>query len=473
MIKSKLFDVLKSFSKEDMKRFGDYLNSPFFNKRKLISDLFNVYRKFYPAFSDKSFTKEKVFKKIFPDKKFSDEVFRNLNSILHSHAEDFLSIINYSGNSLVMKQHLLSEINHRNILPVFKKNFDESLEMLESSVHKDLKYFYSGFSLFQNKDLYNSMINRFSKEDIIASEKNLVIFFVMQLLEIQNYILFECRILDLDDSLYLDKGFTEKLLKALPKEITELPQIRIYYNAWMLELSSEKKYYDNLRSLINSHGHLIEKEKHYNKYLDMIHYLKRTSSTQDIETVKELFHLRKEIVEKGLFMENTITNIFFMNLVRSAIRLNELEWAANFISQYQTLLIPRYREITAYLALAFLHFEKREFGEALSYAARVKYEDSYYSLEVKNLTARIYYEMKDYELLQNFISSYRMYLSKNRTLGKNEIGSHGTFLKFLDKLLKISEQKKLYKTDALEEQVRKADFINKPWILEKIEELAN
>ncbi|MBS1552655.1 MAG: hypothetical protein JST15_11380 [Bacteroidetes bacterium] len=471
MIRSKVIDILRTFTKEDVKKFGDYLASPLFNKRAVILNLFNIYKKYYPDFSDKGLTKEKVFRKLSEGKSYNDEVFRNLNSILLKHAEDFLSYLNYAGNPVTVKKHLLSEINFRSLLPVFEKNFEESVKILESEKHRDIEYFFRNYNMYLQKDIYNSFINRFSSEDIIFAEKNLVIFFITKIMEIQNYILYECRILGLDNSLYLNDNFLESILKNIPSEIKQLPQIKIYYNALKLEQTNKERYYGSLKKLLSEHGDLIEKEKHYNMYADLIDYIKRTRPKDDLKTTSEIFELRKDIIEKNLFTENFITNMFFLNVVKSGLKLGKSGWVENFIKKYSGLLTEKYRESTKELSFAFLHFEKKDFGTALSFASRVRYEDNYYNLEVRNLTARIYYETDSYEILTDFINSYRMYLSKNRALNIKDITSHTLFLSFTGKLLKIKELKKYHKLDELEAQVLKKDFINKYWILEKIKEL--
>ncbi len=471
MIKSKIFDVFGGFSKDELKKFGNYLRSPLFNKRKVIYTLFEIYRKYYPDFSDRNLSKEKVFSRIFPGKKFSDEILRNLNSILLKHAEEFLSFLNYSGDPFTVKKHLLYEINHRNLLTIFAKNFEESRKISEKSVRRDLDYFYNEYDLFHQKDIYNSIINKFSKEDITFSEKNLIAFFVMKLLEIENYILYENRILNLDKSLYLRDTFIDELLKKVPDDITQMPQIQIYYNTYKLEQTSDEKYYNKLKTLLNKFGDMIGKEKHYNNYQVMIDYIKRTKSIVDIKTNSELFHLRKEIIEKDLIMENTITNMFFMNLVKSGLRLKEFDWIYNFINNYQSYLIPKYREITRDLSLALYNFEKKNYNESLSYAALVRFEDNFYNLEVKNLTSRIYFEMNEFEALVNLMNSYSMYLAKNRSIDLKTKQSHAIFISCMNKLIKIKELRKSYKLDAISSQIENKDIVNKYWIVDKIYEL--
>lgn len=467
MIKSKVIELLKELTKEELKRFGDYLSSPFFNKRSVLVDLLNTYKKFHPEFEHKSLTKEKVFSKLFPGKSYNDENFRNLNSLLLKNAENFLSFLNYENNPFAVKKHLLSEINHRKIFSLFEKNFEETKKIIESYSERDMNYFQDMYSLYLQKDIFNSIMYKFSKEDIMISERHLLSFFVMKLLEIHNYIIYQCKVLGLSKENFLQNDFMDKLFKIIPEDITNMPQIQIYYIALKLEQTDDRKYYDKFKKILKEHGGLLDKEKHYNNYLYMIDYIKRTREAGDLDSVSELFHLRKEIIEKNLLMENTIKNMFFLNLVKSGLRLKEHDWVFKFIMEYQPLLSARYKDATVNLSLALYYFDRKDFDKSLSHAAQVGYEDNFYNLEVKNLTARIFFETYQYDALISFISSYRMYLSKNRTLSKKEFSSHNKFLNFLDKLIRIKEQKKFYKVKALMNDADKAEFVSNSWVMDK------
>ena len=471
MIKAKVLDILKALSKDELKQFGEYISSPVINKRETVAELFNAYRKHFPEFSDKSFTKEKVFRKLYPGKAYNDEVFRNLNSQLLKHAEDFLSFLSYTSNQFSVKKHLLSELLNRNILSLFEKNLNEATDSLEKQTAHDLDYFSKSYELFIYKDLYNSFRNDFNKQDIQRAERDLVVSFVMKILEIQNYVLYESRLLGLDRSLYLSDKFTENLMKNLPDDIREMPQVQIHFNAFMLEKTDGEKYFTKLHSLVLEYGDLLEKEKLYNKYIDLIEHLKRTRSMNDTRTVSEVFTLRREIIEKGLFTENFMTNMFFLNMVKSGSRLKEFDWVKEFIESYNGLINEDYRHSTYQLALSTLNFEMKKFDEALSHLALVKYEDNYYNLEVRNLTSRIYYEKGETDLLNDFLNSYRIYVSKNRSLSSKDCESHTHFISVLGKMVRIKESGKSYKIDELMPSERKKEFINKTWILEKLKDL--
>lgn len=55
----KLVSLLKTFSKIELNRLKDFIYSPYFNKQKYVTGMFDEIIKHYPEFSSENFTKEK------------------------------------------------------------------------------------------------------------------------------------------------------------------------------------------------------------------------------------------------------------------------------------------------------------------------------------------------------------------------------------------------------------------------------
>jgi hypothetical protein len=50
MEKSKVIDIFRTFSPDELKRFRDFVHSPFHNKNKNVIRLFEILKKYYPDF---------------------------------------------------------------------------------------------------------------------------------------------------------------------------------------------------------------------------------------------------------------------------------------------------------------------------------------------------------------------------------------------------------------------------------------
>ena len=77
MNKSSLIEILRSFDKEELTKFEDFLNSPYHNKNRNTLRLFTVVKKYFPNFKSEELNKEIVWKKLFPDKDYNYGVMKN------------------------------------------------------------------------------------------------------------------------------------------------------------------------------------------------------------------------------------------------------------------------------------------------------------------------------------------------------------------------------------------------------------
>ncbi len=99
MHNSKLIEILRKFDKKEINGFYDYVCSPYFNKEKVIMNLTEHLKKSYPDFKEEFIQKEKVYKKLYPGKKYNDSVMRNVLSKTMRLAEDFLTLKEFEYNT--------------------------------------------------------------------------------------------------------------------------------------------------------------------------------------------------------------------------------------------------------------------------------------------------------------------------------------------------------------------------------------
>lgn len=90
MQQTKLIVLWQTLNSEEMKRLGDYLKSPYFNKREAPIALYKILAAHYPDFDNLKW--DKLFKKAFPDKPaYNDVYLRNVLSDLYALTEGFLT----------------------------------------------------------------------------------------------------------------------------------------------------------------------------------------------------------------------------------------------------------------------------------------------------------------------------------------------------------------------------------------------
>ena len=89
----KLTSLLKTFSKQEIKDFEKYLQSPFLNTSgEYILKFFETVKKYYPGFDSDNFTKQNIFKEIYPKEKYNDARMRKLTSETMKLIQDYLGV---------------------------------------------------------------------------------------------------------------------------------------------------------------------------------------------------------------------------------------------------------------------------------------------------------------------------------------------------------------------------------------------
>ena len=91
MLKTKSLEILNTFSNEEFRRFADFVSSPYHNTNKKLVALTKALEKFYPQFELPALTKEYLFTKIFGQKKYNDQMMRNLFSEYLKICENYIA----------------------------------------------------------------------------------------------------------------------------------------------------------------------------------------------------------------------------------------------------------------------------------------------------------------------------------------------------------------------------------------------
>ena len=121
MISSKAIELLKSFSEAEFKEFGLFAASPYFNRENVQVKFYEILKKHYPDFSSRTFTKEQIYKKLYPGKTFSDGVMRNILSKTLELAENFISIQHFQKDEFTYSYTLMRELSKRKAEKLFIK----------------------------------------------------------------------------------------------------------------------------------------------------------------------------------------------------------------------------------------------------------------------------------------------------------------------------------------------------------------
>ena len=195
MLKSPVIKILKTFSKQDMKEFGLFVQSPFFNTNQSVIKLFEQIKKFHPEFEEKIPGKELLFEKTFGKIKYDDSFMRVTVFRLLELAKEFLIHRNLKRNHLLKETILLDEFNFCELYDIMLKSISELEKKTDKLKVKDDEIYFVKYRMEYYKNevkakdtkmiTYKDTLN----EDLMLEQKNLNIYFFINSLKFFQYFL--------------------------------------------------------------------------------------------------------------------------------------------------------------------------------------------------------------------------------------------------------------------------------------------
>lgn len=115
-------------------------------------------------------------------------------------------------------------------------------------------------------------------------------------------------------------------------------------------------------------------------------------------------------------------------------------------------------------------FYKGQYGEALRLINQVEFTDIFYALDTRTMQIKIYYQLDEWDPMQSAIEAFKVYLRRNKTLSDNVKQLYNNFLKFIERLSKLTKRDKL-KLQELKERIEETRQIaDIGWLQAKVDE---
>ncbi len=477
MNKSILVEQIKKFSSKEVKDFGEFVDSPFFNKNQGVIKLYDYIRKQYPDFNSEKMKKEYVYSKVFPKAEYNDGFMRTLMFNLSNLAEEFFAYCGFKSKQFSEKRYLLHELNERGLDRQIEKNMKEILNEFSKVAVVNVDFYYNKFALEYEYFYYLTRIHFDKPEkfinntDIVNIFSHLTYFYLLHVLKFYIYFLNIKNIFKVNFNTGLIKDFIENMKPGL---YAEEPLISLYYNILMLHLKEdEESYFDEVQKIVKKYENMFETEEALDAYINLENYCKRMMRKGKKEYQKKLFDIYKNEIKMELYKaEGKMSSKFFRSVVETGLKLNEKEWTKDFIESCKTEMPGDAAENTYFYALSLFEFAARNYEKALELLSKVKYNDIYHKTEVRCLITEIYYELNMEDVLASHLDSFRHFITNDRLIAEERKEYFSNFVKYARNLNSLKNKKSgpdvyMLKRKAEEETV----LYNKEWILEKINEL--
>jgi len=451
-----------------------FVQNPYFNPNGDVIRLFSYLERFAPKFEDVNLTAENAFKEIYPNKTFDKRKLDSLMNRLYDVIKKFIYASGSKTNRIDVEISVLAFCKKR-----YPKRFDNQLRKVNKLLGGETK----GSMLYQYKIvteyevLEYRQLNQLPVDCVPASEALDKFYWLSKLplfAEMLNRKLIRADTHDFSEiEAYLE--FVKQV------GYTEVPLIQMWYCLVRIFKDIVDKTpatladYHRFKTLFFQNLDDLHPNDKRNLYIFLRNII-RFSSFEDADYYREEFEIDQLGLKQGLIFFNGFLREFTtLNIIKSAIRLEKIRWAKDFLQQYKDVFWRRFAdEILAYCE-AFINFYEGKYDKALALFTEVEYNNIFFEIERRIKLIQIYYEIEDIDLFEKEIKKkLRPYISNNR----NRIGDmyRQSYLDFATYARKISDTPRLYsdKISELETAIRKIPvrlLLEKKWLLDKLDEL--
>lgn len=464
---SKLILLLQTFSTSELRAFKDFVESPFFNKNKELIRLNRHLKKLASKdFPESKLTREAVFKAVYPGQTYDDKQLNYAMSLLLKLAERFVGLQRYERAGILPDYHLLGEYVQRGLDKNYHYIFQQASDKAKANPHRDAEYYFQGHLLSEVADVH------FSRQNIRRYDPNLQqatdfldAFFLAKKLR------YLCNMLD--QQKFISTDYQLNMLDEIKHyleshDFSRIPAIHLYH-LLLLALTEPEPgaYFENYtRQLRQSATHFSPGEQR-SLYHFAINFCIHQIRLGDKKYTQNLMDLYREGVDNQVLLEDgQLSPWTFKNMVKLGLGLGRYDWVEDFVTHYSEKLDKSKRTDAYHFNLADLNYHRKNYDLALQHLNQVEFSDIHYHLGVKVMLLKIYYESREDDAFQSLVSTFKIFLHRNKNVPGEVKEPYLNFVNLLHELYKSGKEKH----DMLRKKVQETRMLtDRSWLLQQLD----
>lgn len=470
MHQSKLISLLKTFTKKEIREFGSFVRSEFFNKNKQLIEFSDYVCKFYPEFAANELEKEEVFVKLFPNQKYDEPKMRYMMSDLTLLLEEYISVNYFMEDDFYKKFFLIKSFNERKLDKFFNQNLEDINVFNQKKTFRDSEFYFNQYLIEEVSYEFTSE-RRNRSFDISLQEvvDNLEFNYLAKSLKYYCEMVNRSNILSVKYNL----NFFDELIQYLLKgDFNDKPAIKIYLSIYQtLSGSDNQDVYFELLEQLQHYSHLFKQKEQRDMFVFAQNYcIKRINGGYD-GAIEQMFDLYQMMVDKKLIYEGKyVSQPDFKNIITVGLRLNKIEWVEQFIEGFKNDLNPEFAENATTYSQAWIHFSRKEYDKSRRMLLKVEFNDVYYHLDSKSLLLKVYYEMNEFDAFFSLVDAFRIYLKRNKFISETQRNNYQNFVNMANKLMKLKSRGQKFSSDLIEEINNTKPMADLVWLQLKMSE---
>lgn len=432
MEKSRLAQLIQTFTPTERREIRKFLESPFFNSRADVLQLFDWFVQRENPQPEKTAAKRHLFGNEQPP----DQELRLRMTYLSRLLERYIAQKELDSDPTRRELLLAAGLRRRNLAKPFLQQAAWLEKTLDEQPLRDANFYESKSQLHWQWHQQESAENATANQHLLAASRAADVAFLALKLRQICLVAAHKSVWTVDFQLVGEKElveFSEKYFAA------DEPVIAIYLDCLRtLRQPEDESNFQNFKKMLLQRGSIFPPDEQRSLFLWAINFGVRRLNAGERRYFQEISDLYRAGLSSSVLLENGVLTAYtFSNVVAAGLQTGDLDWVSFFIENFKNKLEKQHRESATSFNLARLEFARRRFDAVLELLQKANYRDPLLNLAAKTLLLKTWFELGETEILHSHLDAMRNYIHRKRVLGYHRT-NYLNILKFADKLLTIN-----------------------------------
>ncbi len=473
MYKTSIVKILKTLSKTELRELGKFVQSPYFNSRTEVVQLYDALTQVLDS-PPLLYEKEKLFALIAPtSRSYDDAQMRQWIHQLLKVIKAYFVQKEIEEDKTAHQLLLAKAFRKRGMDEYFEKEIGNAVVSNGEQPYRHAEFHFRNYQISYEKIEYASFTRRKGEMPFEELMQSLSKFFAAEMLRLNSFSLSYQNVSQRSIEAPLLKEVLNllehgNLFEIQSSQDTEVEVLKMYYHIFKALKTSNSLNFNEFKRLLNEHLDKLPEIECRTIYSLAFNFCTKKINSGEIEYLQHYFDLNLLGLENGFLLENGILSKFiYKNTVSAAIRLSKYDWVRQFLEEYKQFLHPKDREATYSYNLAAYYIGIKDYEKAQRLLQFAEFGDLQNNLAGRAYLVRIYYETNALDALDSLLDSFQVFIQRQKDIGYYK-DNYLNLIKVIRQILK-TDLKDLPKRKELRTQVEVTPNIAlKDWLLEKL-----
>ncbi|MBL7803837.1 MAG: hypothetical protein JNL02_08900 [Saprospiraceae bacterium] len=457
---TKINQTLNALNKVEKSRFIKFLQSPYFNQRQDVLQLYQAI-----GLENVSDDKESLYARACPGAPFDPQKLRLLLSYLQKLADQFLALEQWMATPGAQESALVQASRQKGL----ERHFQDALQLAQHRLSqqplRNSEYYIRQGMLLWEEARYASLRHPEDESYLIALSDNADLLWLSQKLRyLCLHTAYSARFRT-SGSLGLRETVEAVLQQA---DYMAVPAISTwYYCLKMLESPESAGYFARFKQQFLAQSQAFDPDELRDLYLFAVNYCIRRVNEGQTTFFHDIMDFYKEGLTQGHLLDKGVLSHFtYYNIVAAGLHTREYEWVEHFIQRYRNALERSYRDSAYSFNRARLEFARKRYDDALALLQNANYHDPLLNMAAKTMALKIYYALDEYEVLHAHLEAFIIYIRRKPGLGYHR-NNYLNLARYTQKLIALNWNDKAEVSAMRQKIENEAVLTEREWLLEQ------